>query len=77
MARPNPLQFIQQVRSEAAKVVWPTRRETVAWSTPSARAASVSRPVRATCRKKRMSSQFMRPLCRNAHPKWRFSHCPA
>ena len=29
MARPNPLQFIQQVRSEAAKVVWPTRRETV------------------------------------------------
>ncbi len=29
MARPNPLQFIQQVRSEAAKVVWPTRRETI------------------------------------------------
>ncbi|WP_339952008.1 preprotein translocase subunit SecE [uncultured Albimonas sp.] len=29
MARANPLQFIQQVRSEAAKVVWPTRRETV------------------------------------------------
>jgi preprotein translocase subunit SecE len=23
----NPLQFIQQVRSEIAKVVWPTRRE--------------------------------------------------
>lgn len=23
----NPLQFIQQVRSEVAKVVWPTRRE--------------------------------------------------
>ena len=23
----NPLQFIQQVRSETAKVVWPTRRE--------------------------------------------------
>ena len=27
MARPNPFQFIQQVRSEVAKVVWPTRRE--------------------------------------------------
>jgi preprotein translocase subunit SecE len=24
----NPFQFIQQVRSEAAKVTWPTRRET-------------------------------------------------
>jgi preprotein translocase subunit SecE len=23
----NPLQFMQQVRSEVAKVVWPTRRE--------------------------------------------------
>lgn len=23
----NPLQFLQQVRSEVAKVVWPTRRE--------------------------------------------------
>lgn len=23
----NPLQFIQQTRSEVAKVVWPTRRE--------------------------------------------------
>ena len=23
----NPLQFIQQVRSEASKVVWPSRRE--------------------------------------------------
>ncbi|PRY23560.1 protein translocase subunit secE/sec61 gamma [Aliiruegeria haliotis] len=23
----NPLQFIQQVRSEVAKVVWPSRRE--------------------------------------------------
>ncbi|MWD29947.1 preprotein translocase subunit SecE [Aquicoccus sp. SCR17] len=23
----NPLQFIQQVRAEIAKVVWPTRRE--------------------------------------------------
>ena len=28
MARTNPLQFIQQVRAEAAKVIWPTRRET-------------------------------------------------
>lgn len=27
MATTNPLQFIQQVRSEIAKVVWPTRRE--------------------------------------------------
>jgi preprotein translocase subunit SecE len=23
----NPIQFIQQVRAEVAKVVWPTRRE--------------------------------------------------
>lgn len=23
----NPLQFLQQVRSETAKVVWPSRRE--------------------------------------------------
>ncbi|MBY5990085.1 preprotein translocase subunit SecE [Roseovarius sp. THAF27] len=27
MAVTNPLQFIQQVRAEIAKVVWPTRRE--------------------------------------------------
>lgn len=27
MARTNPLQFLQQVRAEVAKVVWPTRRE--------------------------------------------------
>lgn len=27
MAKANPLQFIQQVRSEVAKVVWPSRRE--------------------------------------------------
>lgn len=27
MARTNPIQFIQQVRAEVAKVVWPTRRE--------------------------------------------------
>jgi len=25
--RANPFQFIQQVRAEAAKIVWPTRRE--------------------------------------------------
>lgn len=25
--RTNPLQFLQQVRAEVAKVVWPTRRE--------------------------------------------------
>ena len=28
-ARTNPLQFVQQVRAEVAKVVWPTRRETL------------------------------------------------
>ena len=27
MAKTNPLTFIQQVRAEIAKVVWPTRRE--------------------------------------------------
>ncbi|MFN3954080.1 MAG: preprotein translocase subunit SecE [Pararhodobacter sp.] len=27
MAKTNPLTFIQQVRAETAKVVWPTRRE--------------------------------------------------
>ena len=27
MATTNPLQFLQQVRAEVAKVVWPTRRE--------------------------------------------------
>jgi preprotein translocase subunit SecE len=25
----NPLQFVQQVRSEVSKVVWPTRREVI------------------------------------------------
>ena len=25
----NPLQFVQQVRGEVSKVVWPTRRETM------------------------------------------------
>ena len=29
MAKTNPFQFLQQVRSEVAKVTWPTRRETV------------------------------------------------
>ncbi|MCY1705875.1 preprotein translocase subunit SecE [Pannonibacter sp. SL95] len=28
MAKTNPFTFIQQVRSEASKVIWPTRRET-------------------------------------------------
>ena len=27
MATTNPIQFIQQVRSEVAKVAWPSRRE--------------------------------------------------
>ncbi|NBZ89311.1 preprotein translocase subunit SecE [Stagnihabitans tardus] len=27
MAMTNPMQFINQVRSEVAKVAWPTRRE--------------------------------------------------
>lgn len=27
MAKANPLQFIQQVRAEVSKVVWPNRRE--------------------------------------------------
>jgi preprotein translocase subunit SecE len=29
MATTNPIQFIQQVRSEVAKVAWPTRREVI------------------------------------------------
>ncbi len=28
MARTNPLQFVQQVRGEVSKVVWPSRKET-------------------------------------------------
>ncbi len=28
----NPFQFLQEVRSEAKKVVWPTRRETMVTS---------------------------------------------
>ena len=27
MARTNPVQFVQQVRAEVSKVVWPSRRE--------------------------------------------------
>lgn len=27
MARPNPIQFLQQVRQETAKVTWPGRNE--------------------------------------------------
>ena len=29
MAKPNALQFIQQVRQETSKVTWPTRKETL------------------------------------------------
>ncbi len=29
MARTNPFTFLQQVRSEVTKVVWPTRNETL------------------------------------------------
>ena len=29
MAKTNPLQFAQQVRQEAEKVTWPTRKETM------------------------------------------------
>ncbi len=29
MARTSPGEFIRQVRAETAKVVWPTRRETI------------------------------------------------
>lgn len=29
MATTNPLQFIQQVRGEVAKITWPTRKETL------------------------------------------------
>jgi preprotein translocase subunit SecE len=28
MAKPNPFQFLQQVRDEVSKVSWPTRNET-------------------------------------------------
>jgi preprotein translocase subunit SecE len=29
MARKSPFEFIQEVRNEAAKITWPTRRETL------------------------------------------------
>ena len=29
MATTNPMQFLQQTRSEIAKITWPTRREVV------------------------------------------------
>jgi len=29
MAKTSPAQFVQQVRAEAAKVTWPTRKETM------------------------------------------------
>ncbi|WP_026381884.1 preprotein translocase subunit SecE [Afifella pfennigii] len=29
MAKTNPFQFLQQVRTEVGKVTWPTRRETL------------------------------------------------
>jgi len=29
MAKTNPLEFIEQVRSETSKVTWPTRKETM------------------------------------------------
>lgn len=29
MAKTNPFEFLQQVRTETAKVTWPTRKETI------------------------------------------------
>ncbi len=29
MAKTNPITFLQQVRTEVGKVVWPTRREVI------------------------------------------------
>ncbi len=29
MAKTNPVEFLQQVRAEGAKVTWPTRKETM------------------------------------------------
>ena len=29
MAKTNPFEFLQQVRTEVSKVTWPTRRETI------------------------------------------------
>jgi preprotein translocase subunit SecE len=37
----NPFQFVQQVRSEVSKVVWPTRREVVLTTTMVAIMASL------------------------------------
>ena len=33
MARKNPLEFLRQVRTEVAKVTWPTRKETTLTTT--------------------------------------------
>ena len=33
MLKTNPLEFLQQVRQEATKVTWPTRRETMITTT--------------------------------------------
>lgn len=33
MAKTNPFQFLQQVRTEAGKVTWPSRRETMITTT--------------------------------------------
>lgn len=32
MAKPNPFEFLQQVRAEGNKVTWPTRRETMIYT---------------------------------------------
>ena len=55
MARTNPFEFIQQVRTEVSKVTWPTRRETVittvmelVLSDPAARRVVVEPDVRNT-----------------------------
>ncbi|MEO1200429.1 MAG: preprotein translocase subunit SecE [Pseudomonadota bacterium] len=32
MAKTNPFEFLQQVRTEVAKVTWPSRRETIVTS---------------------------------------------
>jgi preprotein translocase subunit SecE len=32
MAKVSPFQFLQEVRQEASKVTWPTRRETITTS---------------------------------------------
>ena len=30
MAKANPMEFLRQVRTESAKIVWPTRKQTLA-----------------------------------------------